>query len=199
MIDAGAAAWRPPPQPFTRAAPRVGRRPLCSGVMPTTDFHLAQVNVARARGQPDEPVMAEFMAVLPEINALAERSPGFVWRLQTEDGDATAIRPYGDPLILINLSLWRDLDALREYVFRSDHAGYMRRRREWFERFERVYLALWWVPAGHIPTIGEAVERLAHLEAHGPTSVAFGFAQPFGPDGRPLPRGTAVGDACPAG
>ena len=167
--------------------------------MPATDFHLAQVNVARARGQPDEPVMAEFMAALPEINALAERSPGFVWRLQTEDGDATAIRPYGDPLILVNLSLWRDLDALREYVFRSGHAGYMRRRREWFERFERVYLALWWVPAGHIPTIGEAVERLAHLEAHGPTPVAFGFAQPFGPDGRPLPRGTAAGDACPAG
>jgi len=167
--------------------------------MPTTDFHLAQVNVARARGQPNEPVMAEFMAALPEINALAERSPGFVWRLQTEDGDATAIRPYGDPLILVNLSLWRDLDALREYVFRSDHAGYMRRRREWFQRFERVYLALWWVPAGHIPTIGEAVERLAHLEAHGPTPSAFGFAQPFGPDGRPLPRGTAAGDACPAG
>ena len=167
--------------------------------MPTADFHLAQVNVARARGQPDEPVMAEFMAALTEINALAERSPGFVWRLQTEDGDATAIRPYGDSLILINLSVWRDLDALREYVFRSDHAGYMRRRREWFERFERVYVAMWWVLAGHIPTIGEAVERLAHLEAHGPTPSAFGFAQPFGPDGRPLPRGTAAGDACPAG
>jgi hypothetical protein len=108
--------------------------------MPTADFHLAQVNAARACGQPNEPVMAEFMTALPEINALAERSPGFVWRLQTEDGDATAIRPCGDPLILINLSLWRDLNALREYVFRSDHAGYMRRRREWFERFERGYV-----------------------------------------------------------
>jgi uncharacterized protein DUF3291 len=114
-------------------------------------------------------------------------------------GNATAIRPHGEPLILINLSVWRDLDALRAYVFRSDHAGYMWLRREWFERFERVYLTVWWVPAGDIPTIGEAVERLAHLEAHGPTPVAFGFAQPFGPDGRPLPRGTAAGDTCPVG
>jgi uncharacterized protein DUF3291 len=114
-------------------------------------------------------------------------------------GNATAIRPHGEPLILINLSVWRDLDALRAYVFRSDHAGYMWLRREWFERFERVYLTVWWVPAGDIPTIGEAVERLAHLEAHGPTPVAFGFAQPLGPDGRPLPRGTAAGDTCPVG
>ena len=98
--------------------------------MPATDFHLAQVNVGRARGEMTDPVMAEFVAALPAINALAERSPGFVWRLQTEDGDATAIRPYEDARILINLSVWRDLDALREYVFRSDHAGYMRRRRE---------------------------------------------------------------------
>lgn len=163
------------------------------------DFHLAQVNVARARGEMTDPVMAEFVAALPAINALAERSPGFVWRLQTEDGDATAFRPYEDARILINLSVWRDLDALREYVLRSDHAGYMRRRREWFERFERVYVALWWVPAGHRPSVAEAVERLAHLETHGPTPVAFGFAQPFGPDGRPLPRGAAAEDACPAG
>ena len=166
--------------------------------MPDTDFHLAQVNVARARGEMTDPVMAEFVAALPAINALAERSPGFVWRLQTEDGDATAIRPYEDARILINLSVWRDLDALREYVFRSDHAGYMRRRREWFERFERVYVALWWVPAGHRPSVAEAVERLAHLETHGPTPAAFGFAQPFGPDGRPLSRGATAEDACPA-
>lgn len=167
--------------------------------MPDPEFHLAQVNVARAHGEMTDPVMAEFVAALPVINALAERTPGFVWRLQTEDGDATAIRPYEDARILINLSVWHDLDALREYVFRSDHSGYMRRRREWFERFERVYVALWWVPAGHLPSVAEAVERLAHLETHGPTPVAFGFAQPFGPDGRTLPRGAAAEDACPAG
>ena len=163
-------------------------------------FHLAQVNIGRARGEMTDPVMAGFAARLEDINALAERTPGFVWRLQTEDGDATAVRPYpGDNRIMINLSLWADLAALREYVFRSAHAEVMRPRREWFERFERVYVAMWWVPAGHRPTVMEAVERLAHLEAHGPTPYAFGFAEPFGPDGRPITReGAELGDACPA-
>jgi hypothetical protein len=165
---------------------------------PSTGFHLAQVNVGRARGEMTDPVMAEFAAALPAINALAEETPGFVWRLQTEDGDATAIRPYEDNRILINLSVWTDLAALRGYVFQSDHATYMRRRREWFERFERVYVALWWVPAGHRPSVAEAVERLAHLEAHGPTAHAFGFATPFGPDGLPIEREAAADDTCPA-
>jgi heme-degrading monooxygenase HmoA len=164
-----------------------------------TGFQLAQVNIGRARGEITDPVMAEFVARLPEINALAERSPGFVWRFQTEDGDATAVRPYEDTRILINLSVWADLDALRAYVYRSAHAAVMRRRREWFERFERVYVALWWVPAGHRPTIAEAVERLAHLEQHGPTPLAFPFAEPFGPDGLAVPRAQiARDDACPA-
>ena len=162
-------------------------------------FHLAQVNIGRPRGEMTDPVMAEFVARLPELNALADRTPGFVWRLQTEDGDATAIRPYDDPMVLINLSVWTDFDALRTYVFQSDHAAVMRRRREWFERFERVYVALWWVPAGHRPPVAEAVARLAHLEQHGPTPFAFGFSSPFGADGRPLSRkGVADGDACPA-
>jgi heme-degrading monooxygenase HmoA len=163
------------------------------------EFHLAQVNIGRARGEMTEPVMAGFVARLEEINALAERTPGFVWRLQTEDGDATAVRPYQDTRILINLSVWTDLAALRGYVFRSEHAEVMRNRREWFERFERVYVAMWWVPAGHIPTVAEAVERLAHLDAHGPGPHAFGFAQAYGPDGQPVSReAAAVDDACPA-
>jgi hypothetical protein len=148
-------------------------------------LHLAQVNIGRARGEMTDPVMADFAAALRTINALAERSPGFVWRLQTDDGDATAIRPYEDNRILINLSVLTDLPALRDYVFGSDHAAYLRRRREWFERFEKVYVALWWVPAGHRPSVTEAVERLAHLEANGPTAHAFGFATPFGADGQP--------------
>jgi hypothetical protein len=162
-------------------------------------FHLAQVNIGRARGEMTDPVMAEFAANLAPINALAERTPGFVWRLQTEDGDATAVRPYEDPSILINLSVWTDLAALRGYVYRSDHAAFMRRRREWFERFDRIYVALWWVPAGHRPSVAEAVERIAYLERHGPTPHAFSFAQPFGPDGLPAPREAATrDDACPA-
>ena len=149
-----------------------------------TAFNLAQVNIGRARGEMTDPVMADFAAALPAINALAERSPGFVWRLQTDEGDATAIRPYEDNRILINLSVWTDLSALRGYVFGSDHAAYLRRRREWFERFEKVYVALWWVPAGHRPSGTEAVERLAHREANGPTAHPFGFATPNGPDGQ---------------
>ena len=162
-------------------------------------FELAQVNIGRVRGEMTDPIMAGFVARLPDINALAERTPGFIWRLQTEDGDATAIRPYGDPMILINMSVWSDFAALRTYVFRSEHAAVMRRRREWFERFEKVYVALWWVPAGHRPSVPEAVERLAHLEQHGPTAFAFGFSTPFGPDGLPLPRESVTdGGTCPA-
>ena len=167
--------------------------------MTDTRFHLAQVNIARARGEMTDPVMAEFVARLPEINALAEQSPGFVWRLQTEDGDATAVRPYEDKRILINLSVWADLPALQTYVYRSSHAAVMRRRREWFERFDRIYVALWWVPAGHRPSVAEAVARLAHLEQHGPTGFAFSFAEPFGPDGLPISREDVTrDDACPA-
>ena len=167
--------------------------------MTDTRLQLAQVNIARARGEMSDPVMAEFVARLPEINALADQSPGFVWRLQTEDGDATAVRPYEDTRILINLSVWVDLTALRTYVYRSAHAAIMRRRREWFERFDRIYVALWWVPAGHRPSVHEAVARLAHLEQHGPTAVAFGFGEPFGPDGLPMPpEGVTRDDICPA-
>lgn len=167
--------------------------------MTDREFHLAQVNIGRARGEMTDPVMAEFVARLPEINALADGSPGFVWRLQTEDGDATAVRPYEDAHILINLSVWTDVLALRAYVYRSAHSAVMRRRREWFERFDRMYVALWWVPAGHRPPVAEAVARLAHLEQHGPTAFAFSFAAPFGPDGLPMPRESVTpGDACPA-
>ena len=162
------------------------------------NWQLAQVNIGRARGATTDPIMQGFMGQLEEINALAERTPGFIWRLQTEDGDATAVRPYADERIMINLSVWADLQSLRTYVFQSAHAAVMRRRREWFERFQGVYLALWWVPAGHHPTPEEAVGRLAHLEAHGPTPFAFSFTQPFDPEGRSLARNPANwDDACP--
>jgi hypothetical protein len=167
--------------------------------MTGTDSHLAQVNVGRARGEVTDPVMAEFVARLSDINALAERSPGFVWRLQTEDGDATAVRPYADARIMINLSVWAGLEQLRAYVYRTAHAAVMKRRREWFERFDRVYVALWWVPAGHHPSVDEAVARLNHLEQHGPTAFAFSFAEPFRADGEPMAlEGMTRDDACPA-
>src|SRR5690348_7388428 len=148
-----------------------------------TNYHIAQVNIGRVRGPLDSATMHGFMSRLDELNALADRSPGFVWRLQTDAGNATYFRPYPeDDRILLNMSVWESVDALREYVYRGPHADVMRQRREWFELFAGVYLALWWVPAGHRPGIDEAKKRLAHLEAHGPTQFAFTFKQLFPPD-----------------
>src|SRR5215475_9227744 len=126
--------------------------------------HLAQVNIARMLAPLEEPVMAGFVARLDEINALADRSPGFVWRLQTEAGNATYLRPYDDDRILFNLSVWESIEALRDYVYGSAHRELLRQRAEWFTRFDRMFLALWWVPAGHRPSVDEAKKRLAHLE-----------------------------------
>lgn len=137
--------------------------------------HIAQVNIARMKAPLDSPVMEGFVARLEEINALADRSPGFVWRLQTEEGDATYLRPYDDDRILFNLSVWENVEALKQYVYRTAHAELLRDRRSWFEHFAGAYVALWWVEAGHIPSIEEAKERLAHLEANGPTDFAFTF------------------------
>ena len=144
-------------------------------------FQLAQINIARSVAPTDAPAMAEFMAALDPINALAESSPGFVWRLRDDSGNATSIHVFDDDLIIINMSVWESIDALFQFVYSSSHVEYFRRRREWFERFPTSYLALWWVPAGHIPTIDEAKERLEHLDAHGPTPLAFTFKQRFDP------------------
>jgi hypothetical protein len=127
--------------------------------------------------------MAGFVARLDEINALAERSPGFVWRLQTSEGNATYFRPYPhDDRILMNMSVWESVEVLRHYVYKTAHAELLRQREAWFERFAGVYMALWWVPAGHHPGIDEATKRLAHLEKHGPTQFAFTFKKVFDPD-----------------
>ena len=163
------------------------------------EHHLAQLNIGITREPLDAPPLRGFVEALDPVNAAADAAPEFVWRLQTEDGDATALRPYADTRILINLSVWTDLAALRAYVYRSPHATVMRRRRDWFERFDRVYVALWWVPKGHRPTVTEAVARLAHLERHGPTEHSFTFAEPFEASGHPVPREDVPrGDACPA-
>jgi hypothetical protein len=166
-------------------------------------YQLAQLNIAWARGAPGSPVMAEFMAALDRINALAEASPGYVWRLQTEDGNATAYRAFDDERTLVNLTVWEGVDALADFVYRSAHAEVMRRRAEWFERLPESYLVLWWVPAGHHPTIAEAEERLLLLRDRGPTPGAFTVRRSFPPPG----VGDAAGDvatvddrwACPAG
>jgi hypothetical protein len=145
-------------------------------------FHLAQVNIARMKAPLESPLLADFVSRLAEINALADGSEGFVWRLQTPEGDATYLRPYDDDQILVNLSVWETVDALKQYVYRTAHAELLRDRRKWFEHFAGVYVALWWVPAGHIPGIDEAKRRLAHLEAHGPSQFAFTFKTIHPPD-----------------
>jgi hypothetical protein len=146
-------------------------------------YHLAQINIGRIKGPLDGPVMAGFMARLDEINALADADPGFVWRLQTNEGNATYFRPYPeDDRILLNMSVWKSIEALRHYVYKTMHAEVLRNRAEWFEKFNGVFMALWWVPAGHIPGIDEAKKRLAHLQEHGPTQFAFTFKQTFEPD-----------------
>jgi Domain of unknown function (DUF3291) len=142
-------------------------------------FDLAQLNVGRLVAPTDSPLVAEFMDALDSINALADSSPGFVWRFQTDEGNAIAERPFDDDRILVNFSTWETIDALADYVYRTAHTEYLRRRREWFERFEGAMVVLWWVPAGHRPTVTEAVERLAHLEANGPSPHAFTFRHRF--------------------
>jgi hypothetical protein len=142
--------------------------------------HLAQVNVATLRAPLDGPELAGFVAQLEPLNALADQSPGFVWRLQTEDGDATAIRPFDDDRVMVNLSVWASLEALRTFVYATRHLEVMRHRRVWFHRMPDPYLALWWVPAGTIPTVAEARDRLELLAAKGPTADAFTFRAPFG-------------------
>lgn len=148
----------------------------------TSKPHLAQMNIARMKAPLESPVMAGFVARLDELNALADRSPGFVWRLQNEEGNATYLRPYGDDRIIFNLSVWESLEQLREYVYRGVHVDVLRQRHEWFTKFEGAYLTLWWVPAGHRPSVDEAKQRLDHLVEHGPTSFAFSFKATFPPD-----------------
>ena len=144
-------------------------------------YHLAQLNLAQMKFAIDAPEMAEFVARLEDVNALADNSSGFIWRLQTGDGDATAIDYFG-PEYLVNMSVWEDVESLHDYVYRTAHNEVMARRKEWFERMLEVYSVLWWIPAGTIPTIAEAGQRLQNLRQHGHTAVAFTFKQIFPPE-----------------
>lgn len=144
-------------------------------------YHLAQLNIGRMLAPLDDPVMAGFVARLEEINALAERSPGFVWRLQSDEGDATSIRVFEDERIIVNMSVWESIEQLKDYAFRTAHSELLKQRRQWFEKFERAYSVLWWIEAGHIPTVEEAQQRLEHLQQHGETPHAFTFQKLFLP------------------
>lgn len=141
-------------------------------------FELAQLNIASLKAPLDSPMLADFVANLDRINLLADAAEGFRWRLQTDVGSATSLRPFGEDVI-VNMSVWRDVNALRKFVYNSAHAEILQRRREWFAPAPQAYAVLWWVPAGHRPSLAEAGERLEQLRAHGPSAMAFTFGRVF--------------------
>ncbi|HEV7959076.1 MAG TPA: DUF3291 domain-containing protein [Acidimicrobiales bacterium] len=142
-------------------------------------FHLAQCNIVKLKAPLDSPVVAGFVAALEPVNALADAAPGFVWRLKTDEGDATSIRVFDDEHILLNLSVWESKDALTDFVYRSGHKDVLRQRRQWADRFDGVQSAMWWVRAGTIPEPSDAVARLECLESVGPSEYAFTFQSSF--------------------
>ena len=144
-----------------------------------SNYHLAQFNYARMVAPLDSPIMAGFVAGLDALNVLAELSPGFVWRHVGENNNSTSVRPYPDEMLIINYSIWQDIETLKHYTYKTVHGKFMVRRREWFEKVHEAYLVMWWVPAGYSPSVDEAKAKLAYLQQHGPTPAAFHFRAPF--------------------
>jgi hypothetical protein len=142
-------------------------------------FHLAQLNIARMLFPLESPEMADFVSNLDYINALADSSEGFVWRLMGDGNDATSLRPFDDDMVIVNMSLWQNLERLKDYVYKSAHTDILKRRVEWFEKVKDAMVVMWWVPAGHEPTVQEAKERLEHLRTHGSSKFAFSFREAF--------------------
>lgn len=152
---------------------------MTSEMQMAKNYQLAQVNIAKAKAPLDDPVMKGFVDQLDHINRLAENSPGFVWRLKTDEGDATAIQMFEDPLIIVNMSVWESLEALRNYVYSGDHLIALKSRKNWFEKLDMPALALWWVPTGRMPAIESAKIALEKIRAHGASPEAFTFAKSF--------------------
>ncbi len=148
-------------------------------------FHLAQLNIGILKEPIDSPALAGFVENLDRINIMAENSPGYIWRLQTEAGNATALRPF-DENTIVNMSVWENVESLHQYVYKSAHTEIMSRRKEWFERMSESFMVLWWIPEHHRPDINEAKVKLNHLRQHGPTPDAFTFRNSF-----PAPNSSA--------
>ena len=142
-------------------------------------YHLAQVNVARAKAEMDTEIMQGFMNRMDEMNNLADAADGFIWRMVGDSGDYSSIRPFDDPLVIMNVSLWRDVDSLKHYVYKTTHMGIVRARHAWFDKMSDIQQALWWIPVGHRPSAQEARRKLELLRQKGATPEAFTFAQPF--------------------
>ena len=139
-------------------------------------WHLAQINIGTLRAPIDDPLIADFAAGLDPMNAAGEAAPGFVWRLEDDSGNATSIQAFDDPLTILNLTVWESIESLRDFAYRGVHRDFLRRRAEWFEP-ERSATALWWITAGSLPTVGDAVRRLAFVDRYGSTPYAFRMGQ----------------------
>ncbi|MEU4465230.1 DUF3291 domain-containing protein [Streptomyces sp. NPDC024017] len=150
---------------------------------PAAAYELAEVNIARLKAPLDSPQLKDFVDNLDPVNADADAADGFVWRLQGDTGNATDVSVFGDSWLILNMSVWRDADSLTAYMYQGRHREMLARRREWFERIEEAMVALWWVPAGHRPTVAEAESRLLHIRTHGPTPYAFTLRTQFPPQG----------------
>ncbi len=144
-------------------------------------MQLAQLNIARARYPMDAPEMKEFVNAIAAVNEIADHSPGFVWRLQDDSGNATGISAFDDPHMLVNLSVWESSEQLKDFMFKTLHADYLKRKREWFDKMSEAYFVMWWVDDGHIPSLPEALERLEHLRNEGESPFAFSFRSNYGP------------------
>ena len=163
-----------------------------------TVHHIAQLNIALAKAPLDDPLLADFMAQLDAVNAMAEASPGFVWRLKSDSGNATDIRAYDDPRMIVNMSVWESIDALFAFTYKTAHTKVMNRRKQWFEPLPGPHLVLWWVPAGTIPTVAEAQQRLQYLAQHGPSATAFTFKVRFVPPAQPIVGATGRSPVYPS-
>jgi hypothetical protein len=171
--------------------------------MGTVDYVLAQVNIGRLRAPLDSPQLADFVAALDPVNAAADAAPGFVWRLQTEDGNATSVRAFewdqaGSAGVIVNMSVWETPEALAAFVYSDTHRPVLAQRRQWFERMTEAYTALWWIPRGTVPTPADAEDRVRRLRAHGPAADAFTLRVLFPPPGGAgTPRAGREDWACP--
>ncbi len=147
-----------------------------------SEYQIAQINIARIRGvNINDSIMQEFVDNLDKVNALAEESEGFIWRLKDDNNNATSLNPYDDEQILINISVWESIESLEKYVYKSFHTDFLKRRKEWFQLFGKAYLAMWWIKAGEIPTIEEAIAKLDYLQKNGASELAFDFKRRFPP------------------
>lgn len=146
-----------------------------------SEYHIAQLNIAKMKADLDDPVMKDFVDNLDGVNGIADNSPGFVWRLETEEGDATTLQLFDDNMLLVNMSVWESIDDLKNFVYESFHIEILKRKNEWFNKFDGMYQVLWWVNAGTIPDVEEAKARLVYLQQHGESEVAFSFRNSFAP------------------